>query len=324
MQFVVEPEHANERLDGFLATKLVDVSRSRIQRAIEAGQAIVNGISRSKVSHRVQPGDEVSLQLLERATDEFHLIAEDIPLEIIYEDDALMVVNKPRGMVTHPAVGSRSGTLVNALLGYSTSLSKVGGSFRPGILHRLDKETSGLLLVAKTDDAHTKLAKALEKHYVDRKYLALVWGAPRWEKVRVDAPIGRSESDRKKMAIITEEGKSRDAITDFTVLERFKGFALLEAKLHTGRTHQVRVHAAFAHHPVVGDTAYGGIRRIPPEIYTKTQRTQIEQAIDTLSGQALHAYKLEFRHPTTEEQLSLETPPPPPIADLLDLLRKQS
>ncbi len=240
--------------------------------------------------------------------------------EIAYEDDRLIVVNKPVGMVVHPAVGSTRGTLVHALLAYPGALSSIAGEDRPGIVHRLDKDTSGLIMVARNDYAHNDLSRQIRERTAGRRYLALVWGNPRFDRVRVEVPIGRHPTDRKKMTVYPAGERrppsARDATTDLTVLERFTlPCALLEAKLKTGRTHQIRVHCSYIGHPVMGDPQYGGQRKLP------VRDLELEDLIERVEGQALHAYRLSVTHPRTGAPMEFTAPLPRPYQELLDYLR---
>jgi len=242
-------------------------------------------------------------------------------LDVVYEDEHLMVVNKPSGMVVHPAPGHWTGTLVNAALAHADDLSGIGGVERPGVVHRLDKDTSGLLLLAKSDEAHRALKAQIEDRSATRLYLALVWGSPSFSTATVDTAIGRHSGDRKRMAVLPD-GKpgSRRAVTELAVSERLGPCSLMEARLLTGRTHQIRVHCTYIGHPVVGDPVYGGERRLPGELSPRLRRT-LEPHILALSGQALHAWRLTFRHPKTQEVLRLEAAPPPVFEALLEALR---
>jgi 23S rRNA pseudouridine1911/1915/1917 synthase len=310
-------EDVSSRLDAFLTSKLPDVSRSAVHRLIEEGCVTVNG-HEVKPSCKISPGDAIEYRMPEVKPSD--MSPEDLHLDIVYEDDDLLVINKLKGMVVHPAPGAPDGTVVNALLAHCKGLSSIGGVERPGIVHRLDKDTSGLMVVAKNDSAHHSLQKQIQARTAVRKYLVLVWGNPRFEEAIVDAPIGRHPSDRKKMAVIeTTAHKSRVAQTNLQVLERLGPMTLMEAKLQTGRTHQVRVHVAYAGHPVVGDPAYSGKRRIeagPREFVANTNRL-----IDALDGQALHAYSLSFDHPRNRERMEFTAPPPANMQALIDYLR---
>lgn len=312
---------SGERLDAYLAARIPELTRSAIGRLLEEGQITVNS-ERVKQSYRVKTGDEIVVTVPPPADTD--IAAEDIPLEVVYEDDDLAVVIKPRGMTTHPAPGSADGTLVNALLAKITNLSGVGGVKRPGIVHRLDKDTSGLLVVAKTDAAHLELQSQIQSKTAMRRYQAILWGDTKFEKAVVDAPIGRHKSHRQKMAVTTEGPTVREATTDLTVLERLNGFTFVEASLRTGRTHQIRVHCSHIGHPVVGDPFYGGRRRELPGRFGPKSRQEFETLLEALNGQALHAYSLSFNHPRTGERLEFEAPMPEVMADLLKWIRERS
>ena len=291
---------AGKRLDLYVAEE-TGLSRSRAQQLITEGLVLVCGVPREK-NYKLRAGDEVSITLPEAREPE--ALPEDIPVEIVYEDEWLLVVNKPKGMVVHPAPGNETGTLVNALLHHCGGrLSGIGGVLRPGIVHRIDKDTSGLLAVAKCDRAHTGLAEMIKVHDFEREYRAVLLGHPRETEFTVDAPIGRSVRDRKKMAVT--EKNSKAAVTHFAVLEELPGHAYVRARLTTGRTHQIRVHAAYVGHPVAGDTVYGPKKPVPG-----------------LVGQCLHAAKLGFRHPVTGEELHFEAPLPDYFAAYLEKLRR--
>jgi 23S rRNA pseudouridine1911/1915/1917 synthase len=307
-EWTIQPERSGSRLDIFLAGEM-DVSRGEAQRILEAQAAEVNGRP-AKANYKLREGDRVHAEHLEAkpAT----VLAEEIPLQVVFEDSDILVINKPRGIVVNPAPGNESGTLVNAVLAHADDLSGIGGELRPGIVHRLDKDTSGLLVIAKNDAAHHSLQAQIQAKTAERVYQALVWGKPRFERAEVDAPIGRHPSDRKKMAVLTDSRHtSREAVTELTVRERLGPFCLLEAKLQTGRTHQIRVHCAYIGHPVVGDPLYGGIRKVPAENVRSSQKAAIESAIANLHGQALHAFRLSFIHPRTAQILPFQAPPPP-------------
>jgi 23S rRNA pseudouridine1911/1915/1917 synthase len=302
------PEDAGRRLDAFLAERHPDLSRSRLADLVTEGAVTVNGKT-VKPSYKVQTGDEIALTLPEVRPTE--TIAQAIPLDVLYEDAELLVVNKPKGMATHPAPGSPDKTLVNALLAHCTDLSGIGGEERPGIVHRLDKDTTGLLVVAKTDFSHAALQKQIQSREAKRRYLALVWGSPKFEEAVIDAPIGRHPTDRVRMAALKTGG--RDAVTEVFVRERLGPCTLLECRLQTGRTHQIRVHCQLAGHPVVGDPLYGGLK--------KSGNPELDRRVGVLTGQALHAYFLGFTHPRTGEVLALEAPLPGPFAELLAFLK---
>ena len=275
------------RLDVFLALN-ADITRSRAASLIKNGNVQVNSRLVLKAGYALKPGDEADVDMPEPLP--AHIEAENIPLNIVYQDDDLAVVYKPSGMVVHPAAGAYTGTLVNALLYGLDGLSGIGGEIRPGIVHRIDKDTSGLLLVAKNDAAHVSLSEQIGAHTVERAYMAIVIGNLKEDSGFVDAPIGRHPTDRKKMAVVAG---GKPARTNWRVLERLKGATLIECKLTTGRTHQIRVHMASKGHPVLGDPVYG----------PKKQPYPVE------GGQLLHAFRLGFVHPATGEKLMFEAPP---------------
>ncbi len=284
--FLADGENDGTRLDRFLQEMLPGHSRSFLQKIVEEGRAEVNGKAVSK-NFRLSVGDAVHLEV--PAPKELDVLPEDIPLEIVYEDSDLLVVNKPKGMVVHPAPGNPSGTLVNALLFHCKGkLSGINGVLRPGIVHRIDKDTSGLLMVAKSDQAHLGLAEQIQVHSFDRIYETVVYGGFKEDEGTVNAPIGRHPVDRKKMAVTASH--SREAVTHFEVVERFTGFTRLRVKLETGRTHQIRVHMAYIGHPVAGDSVYGP-----------------KKVISELGGQCLHAGRIGFTHPLTGKRMTFES-----------------
>ena len=292
MKLVVEEKI---RIDKYLIDKL-DYSRSKIQRMIEKGAILVNG-NNIKNSYRLNVGDEIDID--DSYEEDIDIVPEDIKLDIYYEDDYLLVVNKPSGMVVHPANGNYSGTLVNALMYHCNhNLSSVGGKIRPGIVHRIDKDTSGLLLVAKTDEVHHDLAKQIADKTVLRKYIALVQGVIQEDTATIDAPIGRDNYNRKKMAVTSDN--SKDAVTHIKVLERYQDVTLIECKLETGRTHQIRVHMAYIGHPVVNDPVYG-YRKLDDEAF----------------GQMLHAETIGFIHPITGKYLEFTADVPSKFEEIL-------
>ncbi len=294
------PEHHGMRCDVFIAQQS-GLSRSVVQRLIEQGQARLNGAAAGKKT-QIQPGDQVELLL--PGPKPAQAQPEEIPLDIVYEDQDVVAVNKPKGMVVHPAAGNEEGTLVNALLAHcGDSLSGVGGETRPGIVHRIDKDTSGLLIVAKNDQAHQALAAQLADHSLYREYEAVVLGALKDDQGTVDAPIGRSAKDRKKMAVAAREG--RRAVTHYQVLGRYPGYTHVRCRLETGRTHQIRVHMASIGHPIAGDPLYG----------RKGDRSGLD-------SQCLHARRLVFRHPRDGREMALECPLPPEFAAFLGKLRR--
>ncbi len=300
MTFTIETEEAGQRVDAFLANACEDFSRSAIQKWIGSGLVQVD-CKPVKANYKLRAGDFLKMTVPENK--EVEIMPENIPLDILYEDDDLIVVNKPKGMVVHPAAGHTSGTLVNALMYHcGDSLSGINGELRPGIVHRIDKDTSGVLMVAKNDKTHRALAEQLAVHSITRKYRAIVMNGFSEEKGTVDAPIGRNSLDRKKMAVTPKH--SRHAVTHWRVLEKFGQLNLIEAQLETGRTHQIRVHMAYIGHPLLGDTVYGA----------KKQPFQTE-------GQVLHAMVLGFIHPTSGEYMEFEAPLPAYFAALLERLR---
>ncbi|HIP95753.1 MAG TPA: RluA family pseudouridine synthase [Anaerolineae bacterium] len=290
---------AGERLDKYLAQAISDLSRAQVQRLIAAGRVTVNGVSVNKASLRLEAGDEVVIRVPPPESTEVH--PEAIPLSIVYEDDDLLVIDKPAGMVVHPAHGHRSGTLVNALLSRYPQLAEVGGAERAGIVHRLDKDTSGLILVAKNEAAQKELQRQFKHHAVEKVYLALVEGRLEPEQGLIDAPIGRDKQQRKRMAVVRG---GRQASTVYRVIERFEDHTLVEARPQTGRTHQIRVHFAFIGHPLVGDRVYGYRR----------------QHLG-LGRQFLHAQTLSFRLPSSGEVVEFHSPLPDDLRRVLVDLR---
>jgi len=296
------------RLDQYMTAHTTDFSRARLQQLIKNGEVLVNG-KRIKASYKVEAGDIISLNEPE-PTILVNVSAEDIPLDIIYQDADLLVLNKAVGMVVHPAAGNQTGTLVNALLHHVSDLSGIGGEVRPGIVHRLDKDTSGLMLVAKNDVAHRALAEMIERREVVREYRTLAWGNFAEDTFTVDAPLGRHLHDRQRMAVLAGENvtaRRRHAITHFTVSARGAHVTELYAKLDTGRTHQIRVHLHYIGHPVVGDPLY--MSHLARQLYPLLNSLETA-AIAALPGQALHAFRLTFPHPRTGELMRYEIPPP--------------
>ncbi len=321
----------NIRLDVFLVSRLPSLSRARIQRLIGTHSVVING-QPVKPNYRTRPGDEVSIDVPDARPLE-NAAPEDIPLDIVYEDSDLLVVNKPKGLVVHPAPGSETGTLVNALLAHCTDLSGIGGALRPGIVHRLDKDTSGLLMVAKNDLAHENLSKQIQARTAVRKYNALLWGRVPFKNAVIDAPITRHPVDRKRMTVYDDIGMSlsqglgmarvaRSAVTEIRLLEHLVEFSWTEAILQTGRTHQIRVHTSFAGYPVVGDATYGGLRKVSADLFRGVPLQTLNALLSALHGQALHAHFLSFDHPRTKKRLQFHAPLPAEIADLLDFLRR--
>ncbi|ACX64120.1 pseudouridine synthase, RluA family [Paenibacillus sp. Y412MC10] len=298
-EWTVDADAAKTRIDKYLTENLgEDVSRSQVQLWIADGHVSVND-GPIKSNYKVSQGDRIVLKVPEPSAVE--IIPEDIPLEIAFEDGDVIVVNKPRGMVVHPAPGHSSGTLVNALMFHCKDLSGINGELRPGIVHRIDKDTTGLIMAAKNDKAHASLAAQLKEHSVNRRYLALVHGNISHDQGTIDAPIGRDAQDRKLYTVT--DRNSKHAVTHFTVVERFGDYSLLELKLETGRTHQIRVHMKYIGHPLVGDPVYGKSKGIK------------------LNGQALHAAVLGFVHPSTGEYKEFSAPMPSDMNELLTILR---
>ncbi len=316
-ELIVSAEEAGQRLDSYLADKELDLTRSRIQGLIDSGKILVDG-SLTKPSHKIKAGEAITVEI--PPPKKSPILPENIPLDIVYEDQDLLVINKPAGMVTHPASGNYSGTLVNALLYYCKDLSGIGGVERPGIVHRLDKETSGLLVVAKNDTAHLNLSAQLKDKSLFREYIALVWGKMPQKKGEITAPIGRAITDRKKMAISTL--KSKEALTLYEVKESFSLCELLQLRLKTGRTHQIRVHLAYLGHPVVGDLEYGGRSKWVGSLKNKKSILLAEEILRKIPRQALHARKIGFVHPRTGQYLEFESRITLDIANLLDFLKK--
>lgn len=304
-----------QRVDRYLAScQDLDISRSRIQRLFEDGLVTIDGRTAIK-KQRIKGGETIVLTI--PPAPQMHLEGEDIPIDIVYEDEHLAVVNKPSGMVTHPATGNYGGTLVNAMIHYFGKMSDLGGADRPGIVHRLDKNTSGLLIVARDDTAFLALQKAVQEREVARSYLALVCGHMKEDAGTIDLPIGRSLKDRKKM-IVTHH-RSREAVTSYKLLDRYRSYDLLEVNLHTGRTHQIRVHLSHLGHPVFGDPEYGGRQKWHRGIFAP-ERLLAKRLLEIMPRQALHAARLEFTHPITQEKLSLHRDPPEDFRALLQML----
>jgi 23S rRNA pseudouridine1911/1915/1917 synthase len=309
----VDEEAAGKRLDRFLAERLPELSRARLQALIEAGSVQVDGRA-AKVSARLRAGQSVSVTVPE--PEAARPAPEAIPLAVLHEDRHLLVVDKPAGLVVHPGAGRASGTLVNALLHHVRDLSGVGGVLRPGIVHRLDRGTSGLMVVAKDDETHRALARQFADRTVEKEYLAVVLGVPARGEGTIEMDIGRDPVHRKKMSVRARRGRS--ARTTYRVLEALDGAALVRLRIHTGRTHQIRVHLAGIRHPVAGDATYGGGRT------PSSKRASSREALQALSRPALHAARLAFDHPATGERLSFESPLPEDLGRLLEALRAGS
>ena len=293
-------ESKNQRLDAFLASSLDGLTRSQATRLIESGEVAVNGRAVSK-SYKLAGGEDIAVTLPE--PEPVEAVPQDIPLDVVYEDADVIVVNKPSGMVVHPAPGHPDGTLVNALLYHCAgTLSGVGGALRPGIVHRIDRDTSGLIIAAKNDAAHQYLSAQLADHTLARTYECIVVGKLREDRGTVDAPIARHPTDRKRMAVVAG---GREAVTHWEVIARYPGYTHVRCRLETGRTHQIRVHMAYIGHPILGDTVYGAKKEVPG-----------------LTGQCLHAVGLRFLHPRTHEVVELFCPLPEEFTRMLQKIRK--
>lgn len=299
MKLMLQAEEKGVRIDKYLSEH-TDLTRSRIQQLIEQGQVVVDG-KKTKSNYKLAGTETIHVDYEDLS--ELDVEAQDIPLDIRYEDSDVIVINKPRGMVVHPANGNQRDTLVNALLYHCQDLSGINGVLRPGIVHRIDKDTTGLLIVAKNDLAHVELSKQLQDKTMHRLYYALVHGSFSHDYGVIDAPIGRDEKDRQKMAVTDKN--SKEARTHFRVIERFAQYTLVECRLETGRTHQIRVHMRYIEHPVVGDEKYG---------YRRTMK---------VGGQLLHAHQLEFLHPRTKAKIIVEAPLPSDFERILKQLREE-
>ena len=302
----LQVEEKADRIDLYLSQHLCDLSRSRIQQLIEQGQVQVNDKICISKKITVQSGDRISITIPEPKP--LDLQPEAIPLDVLYEDDSLIIINKPAGLVIHPAAGHESGTLVNALLAHCTNLAGIGGVQRPGIVHRLDKDTTGAIAIAKTDQAHQHLQAQLKAKTAQREYLGVAHGAPSAESGTIDQPIGRHPVDRKKMTILPVDKGGRTAITHWQVRERLGNYTLIYFQLETGRTHQIRVHSAYMGHSLVGDSVYGSGRSVGVN----------------LPGQALHAWRLRLQHPVSGEWIEAIAPLPLTFIKLLDVLRRRA
>ncbi len=301
----LQVEEQGERIDRYLSQQLSDLSRSRIQQLIEEGNVQLNDKVCTSKKTTVQPGDRISLVIPKAKP--LELEPEAIPLDILYEDDSLIILNKPADLVVHPAAGHESGTLVNAILAHCPNLTGIGGVQRPGIVHRLDKDTTGAIAIAKTDQAHQHLQAQLKAKTARREYLGVVYGAPSAENGTIDQPIGRHPIDRKKMAIVPVEKGGRPAVTHWQIRERLGNYTLMHFQLETGRTHQIRVHSAYVGHPIVGDPVYSSGRSVGVN----------------LPGQALHAWRLTLEHPLSGDWIEVTAPLPKTFTTLLDVLRRR-
>lgn len=301
--FKIEEQYSGLRMDAVLSSLLLEASRNHIQKLIEEGQVSVNGTVQTSKKYKTKMEDVISIVIPEPK--KLEVEAQDIAIEIVYEDEDLLVVNKPKGMVVHPAVGNTDGTLVNALLYHCTNLSGINGIIRPGIVHRIDKDTSGLLMIAKNDVAHNSLTKQLAEHSITRSYRAIVYHNFSENEGIIDAPIGRDHKNRLRMAVTTQNAKH--AVTHYKILERFGDFTYIEARLETGRTHQIRVHMAYKKHPLLGDEVYGPKKKM-----------------FGITSQMLHAKVLGFVHPTTGTYVEFESELTEEFGNTLEKLRKRN
>lgn len=319
-RIVVDPGQAPLRIDRFLLDKLSNVTRNKIQQGIKDGFVHVNEES-VKSNYKVKPEDVITIAFPEPPRDD-EVVPEDIPLDIVYEDKDILIVNKPAGMVVHPAYQNWTGTLVNALVYHFQSLPEMeGNAGRPGLVHRIDKDTSGLLVIAKTEAAMTGLAKQFFDHSIERTYLALVWGIPENSSGTIDVNLGRSPKDRRVTEAFEDENTGRRAITHYEVIETLRYVSLVKCKLETGRTHQIRAHMKYIGHPLFNDPVYGGDRIMKGTIFSK-YKSFVENCFKCLRGQALHAATLGFIHPVSRKKVSFEAPLPDDFEEVLERWRR--
>ncbi|MGE0077137.1 MAG: RluA family pseudouridine synthase [Bacteroidales bacterium] len=318
----VDKGQALIRIDKFLTDKIRNVSRNRVQSAADAGNILVNGKA-IKSSYKVKPLDSISI-VLAYPPREVDIKAEDIPINVIYEDDELLVVNKPAGMVVHPAHGNYTGTLVNALLYHLKDVPLFStGEVRPGLVHRIDKNTSGILVIAKTELSMNRLAKQFFDRTTSRKYIALVWGDMESDSGTITGHIGRSIRDRKKMQVFPDGEQGKHAVTHWKVIERYGSVTLIECKLETGRTHQIRAHLEYIKHPLFSDEVYGGDKILKGNLTTKYKQF-VENCFEICPRHALHAQTLGFTHPTSGKEMNFESPVPNDMSTLIEKWRKYS
>lgn len=317
---IADPGQAVLRIDKFLLDKLPHISRNKIALAAKSGNVVVNGVS-VKQNYKVKPSDEISL-VFSHPKREFELVPENIPIDIVYEDDEVMIVNKPANFVVHPGHGNSSGTLVNALLYHFGNLprNETSETSYPGLVHRIDKDTTGLLLIAKTEEALTKMAAHFYNRTIDRHYLAIVWGDLEEDQGTIEGNIGRSSADRKRMAVFPDGSHGKHAITHYEVIERLGYVTLIRCKLDTGRTHQIRAHMMHIGHPIFGDTRYGGDRIVKGTTFSKYKQF-IDNCFSILPRQALHAKTLGFEHPTKGEFMKFECDLPDDMKQVLEKWR---
>ncbi|MBN3584108.1 RluA family pseudouridine synthase [Algoriphagus aestuarii] len=315
-RLIVDKGQALTRIDKFLSDKVANATRNKIQQAIDNGAVLVNG-KPTKSNYRIKPSDEIQV-MLASPPKETEVYSENIPLDIIFEDEYLLLVNKPPGMVVHPAHGNWSGTLVNGLVYYFENLPEMkGNTGRPGLVHRIDKDTSGLLVIAKTEEAMTNLAEQFFHHTIDRTYLALIWGEPEEDEGTIIGHVGRSAKNRKVMDVYPDGSQGKHAVTHWKVLKRLRYVSLIQCNLETGRTHQIRAHMKFLGHPLFNDEMYGG-NKIRKGTQFSKYKTFVQNCFDLMPRQALHAKSLGFVHPVTKEKVYFEVPLPGDFQSVLD------
>lgn len=310
-QITVDPKQKTERIDKFLVNKIEGASRNRLQKACELGRVQVNEKA-VKSNYKIRPGDVIEVYMDEPESDGYTVVPQDIPLDIVYEDDQVIVIHKPAGLVVHPGSGNPSGTLVNGILHYlNKDLPVMEGNMpdRPGIVHRIDKNTSGLMVIAKTEDAVTSLGKQFYDHSIKREYIALVWGDVEEEKGTIEGHIGRHPTDRLQMYVYPDGSVGKHAITHYELIENLYYVSLIKCQLETGRTHQIRVHMKSIKHPLFNDDRYGGDKIIKGTVFSKYKKF-VENCFEVMPYQALHAAKLGFVHPTSKEYMEFEAPLP--------------
>lgn len=318
-KIVVDKGQSPIRIDKFVSDKLANATRNKVQQALDTGNILVNGLQK-KSNYKIKPNDVIQV-LLESPPKDNEVYPEDIPLDILYEDECLLVVNKPAGMVVHPAHGNWTGTLANALVHHFQDLPEMkGNEGRPGLVHRIDKDTSGLLVIAKEEGAMTKLAAQFFHHTIERTYLALVWGEPEADRGTIVGNVGRSHKDRKVMDVYPEGNEGKHAVTHWEVEERLRYVSLIRCNLETGRTHQIRAHMKYAGHPLFNDAVYGGDKIRKGTQFAK-YKAFIHNCFEVLPRQALHAKSLGFVHPVSGESLYFETPLPEDMQTVLDKWR---
>ena len=319
-KFTIDKGQESFRIDKYLASRLhSDISRTRIQNAADAGSILVNG-KPIKSNYKIRPEDEIRI-ILPKGAEEFELTPENIPLDIVYEDDQVLVINKQPGLVCHPGIGNHRGTLINALMYHFQGLPKGKQEFRPGLVHRIDKDTSGLMVIAKTDYALVHLGKQFYEHTIQRLYKALVWGNIEAESGTIEGHIGRHSRERLQFDVFPDGDVGKHAVTHYEVLERFNYVTLVQCKLETGRTHQIRVHMKYIGHTLFNDERYGGDAILKGTVYAKYKQF-IHNCFDILPRQALHAATLGFEHPVTGKPMFFEQPLPPDFAGVIDKWRR--